>query len=151
MRHRFLPAAILAIVLVILAASCSRDSNTVSGLQVQPYVRSDGSMGLSLYMMTSAKSGETLQMVVTSPDGNLSWSFNASFSTFSGTVYAGSPDIRMPSGTALPKGTWKVDVLFRDGTTLTEEFSVGYEDSYVIPEDLEDPVYDSSSNLTFLP
>ena len=151
MRHRFLPAAILVIALVILAPSCSRDSNTVNGLQVQPYVRSDGSMGLSLYMITSARSDETLQMVVTSPDGKLSWSFNAVFSNFAGTVYTGSPDIRMPTGTSLPKGTWKVDVLFHDGTTITREFSVDYEDSYVIPENLKEAEFDSSSNITFLP
>lgn len=151
MRRRFLPAAILAIALAVLVPSCSRDSNTVSGLQVQPYVRSNGSMGLSLYMMTSAKSDETLQMSVTSPDGRLSWSFNADFKSYAGTVYAGSADIRMPNGNALPEGTWKVDVLFRDGTTVTREFEVGYDDSYVIPKDLAEAVYDSASNLTFLP
>ena len=150
MRYRFLSCTILVIAL-IMAPSCSRDSNSVSGLQVQPYVSGDGSMGLSLYMMTSAKSDETLQMVVTSPDGHLSWSFNASFTNYAGTVYAGSPDIRMPKGSALPKGTWKVDVLFRDGTTITKDFIVNYEDSYVVPVDIEEAVYDSSSNLTFLP
>ena len=151
MRHRFLPAAILVIALAILAPSCSRDGNTVSGLQVQPYVRGDGSMGLSLYMMTSAKSDETLQMAVTSPDGKLSWSFNAVFTSYAGTVYAGSSDIRMPEGCVLPEGTWKVDVLFRDGTTITRDFEVGYDDSYVVPEDLAEAVYDPASNLTFLP
>ena len=151
MRHRFILAAIFVIALAILAPSCSRDSNTVSGLQVQPYVRSDGSMGLSLYMITSADSDETLQMVVTSPDGKLSWSFNARFTNYAGTIYAGTPDIRMPSGTSLPKGTWKVDVLFRDGTTITREFPVDYEDSYVFPENLTEAVFDSSSNITFLP
>ncbi len=151
MRHRFLPAAILVIAFAILAPSCSRDKNTVSGLQVQPYVRANGSMGLSLYMMTSAKSDETLQMSVTSPDGKLTWSFNAVLTSYDGTVYAGSPDIRMPEGCALPKGTWKVDVLFRDGTTITREFEVGYDDSYEIPEDLDEAVYDEESNLTFLP
>lgn len=151
MRHRFLAAAILAIALAILAPSCSRDSNTVGALQVQPYVHADGSMGLSLYMITSAKYDETLQMVVTSPDGHLSWGFNATFTNHSGTIYAGTSDIRMPGGSVLPKGTWKVDVLFRDGTTITKEFDVSYEDSYVVPENLEEGVFDSSSNLTFIP
>lgn len=151
MRHRFLAAAILVIALVLLTPSCSRDSNTVSGLQVQPYVLGDGSMGLSLFMITSARSDETLQMVVTSPDGHLSWGFNAEFTNHAGTVYAGSADIRMPKGSALPKGTWKVDVLFRDGTTITRDFVVSYEDSYVIPDIIEEAVFDSSSNLTFIP
>jgi len=152
MRHRHIAAAILITALVILAPSCSRDSNTVSGLQVQPYVRiSDGDMGLSLYMMTSTDSDDTLQMVVTSPDGRLTWTFSARYTNFAGTVYAGNPDIRMPAGASLPKGTWKVDVLFRDGTTITKDFAVDYEDAYVVPENLEEAVYDSSSNITFLP
>jgi len=28
---------------------------------------------------------------------------------------------------------------------------VDYEDAYVVPENLEEAVYDSSSNITFLP
>ena len=147
MRHRF--CLILAIVFIVLC-SCSSSDDSVSGLHAQPYVRSDGSMGLSLYMITSAGKDETVQMVVTDPEGNLSWRLNASEEKFDGKTYHGSSDILMPRLSMLPQGTWSVDVLFKDGTTITKSFEVNYDSSFEIPEDYSDAFFDSSSNLTFL-
>ena len=151
MRRSSTVIVIILILCVIFTASCSKDSKSVWDIQAQPYVRSDGTMGLCLYMVSSSEADETVQMVVEDPSGHLSWSFNAVPARFGSTIYIGSPDIRMPAGFRLPKGTWSVDVLFRDGTTVTRQFEVSYEDSFVIPEDLEKAVFDSESNLTFVP
>ena len=147
MRHRL----IVFLILLLILTSCSGDSESVSGIYAQPYVRSDGTMGLSLYMITSAEKDENVQMVVTGPDGNLSWRFNALESKFDGKTYRGSSDMIMPQGSRLPKGTWAVDVLFKDGTTITKSFDVSYKDSFVIPDSLSEAFFDSESNLTFLP
>lgn len=144
-------SVILIVLCLFFPTSCSRDKNTVWDIQAQPYVRTDGSMGLSLYMISSSEEDETVQMVVEDPSGNLSWSFNARQAKSGTTTYIGSPDIRMPAGSVLPQGTWSVDILFKDGTTVTEEFDVSYDDSYEIPEDLTEVVFDSGSNLTFIP
>lgn len=151
MRRRLASIVIICILFAVLAASCSRDSNSVWDIQAQPYVRSDGSMGLSLHMISSSKDEENVQMVVTDPSGHLTWSFNAVSAKLGNNRYIGSPDISMPAGSALPKGTWNVDVLFKDGTTVIRQFDVFYEDAYVIPEDLKEAVFDSASNLTFIP
>ena len=142
---------IILILCVIFTASCTKDSKSVWDIQAQPYVRSDGTMGLSLYMISSSEADETVQMVVEDPSGHLSWSFNAVPARFGSTIYIGSPDIRMPAGSYLPKGKWSVDVLYRDGTTVTREFDVSYEDSFEIPGDLGEAVFDPETNLTFVP
>ena len=148
MRHRLF---VFLIFLLLILTACSRDSDSVSDLHAQPYFRSDGTMGLSLYMITSAEKDENVQMVVTGPDGNLSWRFNALESKFDGKTYRGSSDMIMPQGSRLPEGTWSVDVLFKDGTTITKSFDVSYEDSFNVPDSLSEALFDSESNLTFLP
>ena len=148
MRHRLL---VFLILLLFVLTACYRDSDSVSDLHAQPYARSDGTMGLSLYMITSATKDENVQMVVTNPDGNLSWRFNAAESKFDGKTYRGSSDIIMPKGSMLPQGTWSVDVLFKDGTTITRSFDVSYDDSFTVPDSLSEAFFDSGSNLTFLP
>ena len=72
-------------------------------------------------------------------------------SKFDGKTYRGSSDISMPRGIMLPQGTWSVDVMFRDGTTITKSFEVSYDDDFDIPDTDSGPVFDSGSNLTFLP
>ena len=148
MRHRLL---VFLILLLFVLTACYRDSDSVSDLHAQPYARSDGTMGLSLYMITSATKDENVQMVVTNPDRNLSWRFNAAESKFDGKTYRGSSDIIMPKGSMLPQGTWSVDVLFKDGTTITRSFDVSYDDSFTVPDSLSEAFFDSGSNLTFLP
>ena len=148
MRHRLL---VFLILLLFVLTACYRDSDSVSDLHAQPYARSDGTMGLSLYMITSATKDENVQMVVTNPDENLSWRFNAAESKFDGKTYRGSSDIIMPKGSMLPQGTWSVDVLFKDGTTITRSFDVSYDDSFTVPDSLSEAFFDSGSNLTFLP
>ena len=151
MQRRFTALVIILILCVLLTASCTKDRKSVWDIQAQPYVRSDGTMGLSLYMVSSSEAGESVQMVVKDPSGHLTWSFNAVSARSGNTTYIGSPNIRMPAGSDLPQGTWSVDVLYRDGTTVTKEFSVSYEDSFEIPGDLVEAVFDSETNLTFVP
>jgi len=151
MRRSITVLVITAVLCLMLEVSCSRDKYSVWDIQAQPYVRSDGSMGLSLYMVSSSKTDETVQMVVNDPTGHLTWSFNSASARSGNTTYIGSSDIRMPAGSVLPKGTWSVDVLYKDGTTVSKQFDVSYEDSFMIPEILDEAVFDSAVNLTFIP
>ena len=151
MRRSLTALVLIAVLCVLFTTSCSKDRNSVWDIQAQPYVRPDGSMGLSLYMISSSKTDETVQMVVKDPSGHLTWSFNAGSAKSGNTTYIGSSDIRMPAGSVLPKGPWSVDVLYKNGTTVTEKFDVSYEDSFVIPGNLDEAVFDSVSNLTFIP
>ena len=146
--------------LAVLAVSCSKDEYGVSSVQVQPYVKSDSTMGLSIYVIPELPSGKkgdvSIQMTVKSPDGNLSWSFKATSVKFDGIQYYGSSDIRMPTGTALPKGPWKGEVVFKDGSATDIEFDVSYTDAAsALARYLEsgsaEPWFDERSNLTVLP
>ena len=161
---RTIRATFLALVLIILAISlvpsCSKAEFSASNLQAQPYVRRDGKMGLSLYAIPSSgskkKTDLTVQMVVTSPDGNLSWSFEAAKVTYDKLTYYGSSDISMPDGMPLPKGKWSVDVINSDGSTVTLAFDVSYTDASMALENysilgLDGPWFDEKSNLTVIP
>ena len=161
---RTIRATFLALVLIILAISlvpsCSKAEFSASNLQAQPYVRLDGKMGLSLYAILSSgskkKTDLTVQMVATSPDGNLSWSFEAAKVTYDKLTYYGSSDISMPDGMPLPKGKWSVDVINSDGSTVTLAFDVSYTDASMALENysilgLDGPWFDEKSNLTVIP
>lgn len=161
---RTIRATFLALVLIILAISlvpsCSKAEFSASNLQAQPYVRLDDKMGLSLYAIPSSgskkKTDLTVQMVVTSPDGNLSWSFEAAKVTYDKLTYYGSSDISMPDGMPLPKGKWSVDVINSDGSTVTLAFDVSYTDASMALENysilgLDGPWFDEKSNLTVIP
>ena len=153
-------AIFLALILIILAISCTKAEFSASNLQAQPYVRTDGTMGLSLYVIPSSsvkKKGDlSIQMVVTSPDGNLSWSFDAAKVEYDKLLYYGSSDISMPDSKPLPKGKWSVDVINSDGSTVTLTFDISYTDAAMALEDYqifgsEGPWFDEKSNLTVIP
>lgn len=161
---RTIRATFFALVLIILAISlvpsCSKAEFSASNLQAQPYVRRDGKMGLSLYAIPSSgskkKTDLTVQMVVTSPDGNLSWSFEAAKVEYDKLTYYGRSDISMPDGMPLPKGKWSVDVINSDGSTVTLAFDVSYTDASMALENysilgLDGPWFDEKSNLTVIP
>ena len=44
-------AVFFALILVILVISCTKAEFSATNLQAQPYVRTDGTMGLSLYVI----------------------------------------------------------------------------------------------------
>ena len=153
-------AVFLALILIVLVISCTKAEFSATNLQAQPYVRTDGTMGLSLYVIPASsvkKKGDlSIQMVVTSPDGNLSWSFDASKVEYDKLSYYGSSDISMPDNKPLPKGKWTVDVINSDGRTVTLTFDISYTDAAMALEDYqilgsEGPWFDEKSNLTVLP
>ena len=125
MKSKCLFAVFLAFSLIV-AVSCTKEEFYVDGIQVQPYVRLDGTMGLSLYVMVSDPDENAVQFTVKNPDGSLTWSFKASRVSYSGQKYLGNSDISMPSGMRLPTGLWTMDVMYKDGTTITRKFDVDY-------------------------
>ena len=158
--HRTRVLALAAILLVLLV-SCSKAEFTVTEIQAQPYVRTDGLMGLSLYVLPDfsnlgKKASKDIQLSVRSPQGSLSWSINASRVNYDGLTYYGSSDIRMPEDLELPKGKWSVDVAFSDGSTVTLDFNVMYREPasalqrYAENKSAE-PWFDEISNLTVVP
>ena len=153
-------AVLLALILVVLVISCTKNEFSASNLQAQPYVRTDGTMGLSIYVIPSSstnKKGDfSVQMVVTSPDGNLSWSFDAARVEYEKLSYFGSSNISMPDAKPLPKGKWNVDVINSDGSTVTLSFDISYTDAAMALEDYkifgsDGPWFDEKSNLTVIP
>ena len=152
MKLRFL----LPVLLLILLVSCSKADFSVSSVQAQPYVGMDGRMGLSLYVITSEGDESTVQFSLKAPDGNLSWSFGALKVELDGMTYLGSSDICMPMGSLLPEGTWSLDVLYKDGSTVTKTFEVDYGDveaakENFLAEGTGSAWYDMAENLTVLP
>ncbi len=154
MRTRLLTISL--VLLVLLAASCSKEDFSVSNVQAQAYVRhEDGSMGLSLYAMTEAKDPGSMQFLVKAPSGDLSWSFNVSNVKLDGVDYYGSADISVPRGVSLPTGTWSLCVLYKDGSTAEVDFDVSYTDVEGAMEryganGYEKAWFDSESNLTVI-
>lgn len=163
-KSRALVLAFILLLFTLVFASCTKTEYKVSDVQAQAYVRTDGIMGLSLYVLPNASSSDksskktvdSVQFSVKSPDGNLSWSLPASKVSYDRLSYYGSSDICMPQGLDLPKGLWSVDVVFSDGSTVTQEFSISYTDkSSALFRYAElgssDPWFDEKSNLTVVP
>lgn len=133
--------------------SCTKQNFQVSNLQAQPYIRADGTMALSLYLMTNADSPTSIQMTVTDPSGNLSWTFPASQATISNDKYYGTSDITMPTGVPLPQGTWTLLVYYKDGSKEELTFPISYGDpsaALVSVPSTTDPFFDPQSNLTII-
>lgn len=166
-------ALIVAVVCLVLAASCHKGDFSASQIIPQPYIIAPNgddaaedtlvaelgsvpSMGLSLYVRLSVPSNDGgLQMVVASPDGSLSWTFAPETVSYEGVEYYGSSNLMMPSGVALPVGTWSLDVLYSDGRTLNLSFDVSYRDVEGAVErsqapEAELPFFDAPSNLTVI-
>ena len=150
---------LVLVLFALLSVSCSKDEMNITDLQVQGYVRTDSTMGLSVYAVTRSTSKNDknvpIQMVVKSPDGNLSWSFDAVKATFDGRSYYGSADISMPAGLSLPKGQWSVEIIGRDGSTVNREFDISYTDAAEALGNFteagqEAPWFDEKSNLTVI-
>ena len=150
------PRFLLPVLLLILLVSCSKADFSVSSVQAQPYVGMDDRMGLSLYVITSEGDESSVQFSLRAPDGNLSWSFGALKVELDGMTYLGSSDICMPTGSLLPEGTWSLDVLYKDGSTVTKTFEVDYGDveaakEKFLAEGTGSAWFDSVENLTVLP
>ena len=152
MRSRI--ALILALLLILV--SCSKAEFSVSSTLAQPYVLTDGRMGLSVYVLASESDESSVQFSLRDPSGNLSWSFGAKKLELDGAVYLGSSDIGMPEGTLLPEGEWTLDVMYKDGSKVTRTFDVDYGNVQASlaryrEEDADGAWYDSDENLTVMP
>ena len=152
MKHKVL----LFLVILLVFVSCSKEDFTVSSVQTQSYVCHDGRMGLSVYIIASQSDEGSVQFSIKDPSGTLSWSLTASKTVLDGMTYLGSSDVCMPLGSPLPEGTWSLDVMYKDGTTVNRTFEVDYGDVYAAMEHFEaegtsSAWYDSAENLTVLP
>lgn len=152
MKHRIL----LVLILLVILVSCSKEDFTVSSVKTQSYVCHDGRMGLSVYIIASQNDEGSVQFSIKDPSGTLSWSLTASKMVLDGTTYVGSSDVCMPLGSPLPEGTWSLDVMYKDGTTVTRTFEVDYGDVNLameryLEEGTSSAWYDSAENLTVLP
>lgn len=152
MKHRIL----LVLILLVILVSCSKEDFTVSSVKTQSYVCHDGRMGLSVYIIASQNDEGSVQFSIKDPSGTLSWSLTASKTVLDGMTYLGSSDACMPLGSPLPEGTWSLDVMYKDGTTVTRTFEVDYGDVNLameryLEEGTSSAWYDSAENLTVLP
>ncbi len=160
-RTRIALLASLVLVFFCILTSCSKVERSISDTRAQAYVRTDSVMGLSLYVLPDSNSSRrgsdsSIQFVVKSPDGNLSWGFKALRVSYDGQLYYGSSDICMPLGLNLPEGLWSADVSFSDGSTVKLEFVISYTDKdsalkAFSESGSEGPWFDEDSNLTVLP
>ena len=145
----------LILALLCLLTSCYKGTFSVSSVVAQPYVKaSTKTMGLSVYITGSVPSVDGLTMVVSSPDGSLSWTTPAKEAIVDNVTYYGSSSLSMPSSASLPTGLWTLNLYYKDGRTLTETFEISYRDLSGALErnsTLNEAVFDEVSNLTVLP
>ena len=151
---KFTFRALFFILFVILIVSCRREEVSINQLYVQPYVRKDTSMGLSVYIMTNIEDEGSLKFQITDPTGDLVWQFEPERIINSGVTYLGSSRVQMPTGSLLSQGEWKFLLMYKDGRSIERKFNVFYKD---LDEFLEKTsstktaFFSSSSNLTYLP
>lgn len=112
-------------------------------------MKSNGDMGMSLYLRTSITDAEKTKLHITDPTSQLSWTISANQVEFEDLTYLGSSDIAMPSGNNLPVGKWKLELISKDGRTIGETFDIDYRLPEVIPEG-QLPFFDPETNLTFI-
>ncbi len=156
MKRTLLPAKFLLILaLFCLLTSCYKGEFKVSSIVAQPYVsESTKAMGLSVFITASVPSEDGLTMVVSSPDGTLSWTTTAKQAIVDGVTYYGVSNLVMPDGALLPTGLWTLTLYYKDGRTLKDTFEVSYRDvSGALDRGLglTEAVFDEVSNLTILP
>ena len=147
---------VLVLALLLVLVSCSKTEFRVSSVLTQPYIQTDGRMGLCVYVLASDEEESSVQFSLRSPDGNLTWSFGAKTLELDGADYLGSSDICMPEGTLLPEGKWTLDVIHKDGSKVTKTFDVDYGDvettlAHYEEEETDGAWYDRDENLTVLP
>ncbi len=162
--------SILISLVFLSLTSCHKGEFSVSQIVAQPYVvrennkdtqiqehqelqtnESSWNMGLSLYVHVVVPSPSDMQMVVTDPSSNLSWTFVPTSCTFDGIEYYGTSNIALPNGIMLPQGTWSLEILYKDGRTLSLSFEVAYSNlENALALDVSTPFYDATSNLTIL-
>ena len=156
MVRKGLSVLIVLMSLCLLLPSCSKEEHGAEGLVAQPYVFTDGRMGLSIFFLEDGSGDSSVQLRLTSPDGSLVWNLAAEKQVFDGTAYLGSSAAVMPEGSeGLSKGAWKLEVIYKDGTVLERVFDVSYGDAAkAIASYLEsggtEAVYNVDENLTVL-
>ncbi len=148
-------ALVLALALLALV-SCSKADHWVTDLQTQAYVNVDGTMGISIYVLSNASDGDIVQFVVKNPGGNLSWTLAVSSVDYEDALYYGSSALVMPQGSLLEEGTWSLDVIYKDGSTLSRSFEVSYGDAGKAIEafvslESDEAWFSEEENLTVVP
>lgn len=144
--------SIVAFILLSLTLfSCHRADLTINQTLVQPYIVADGEMGLAVYLRTSIENPENSSLYVKDPSGDWSWSLPLNELEYDGLKYYGTSDIAMPKGSLLPQGTWNVDLIYKDGRTVSKQIEVSYKDADTVLEKYKGStgtVFDAGSNLT---
>lgn len=144
--------ALAALCLLVLVSSCHKENFTVNELQVQGYVTTGRQMGLSVFIQTGVSSPDSIQMIISSPDG-LVWQLPVSKVLYDGVPYYGSSALRMPDDIALSQGEWKMELHYKDGSSVVENFTVSYGSiDWALEKARQSscPFYDPESNLTVL-
>lgn len=144
---------LIFILFSLLLISCKRTDLSVSEVLAQPYIRTNGEMGLSLYLRTALKTTDNSMLRVTDPSGELSWTISLQEVEYSGVKYYGTSNIAMPKGSVLPIGEWHVDLVYKDGRTISEYFNVSYKNQDTVLEKypkISSATYDAESNLTII-
>ena len=116
------------LIVCFFSLSCRREEVSISQFLVQPYVKKDTGMGMSVYIICNINDEDKLKMQITDPSGDLVWFFEPERIINSGVTYLGSSAVLMPLGSLLPQGEWTFRLMYLDGRSLERKFTVSYRD-----------------------
>lgn len=128
---------LVLLILCLIFVSCSRTDADIKKVLAYPYEHGERT-GLSVWLTASVPSEEGLKIVLTSPDGALSWTTAAEKDKFDSLTYYGCADFAMPANTELPSGMWKVELICRDGQVSESSFFIDYKKPSNSPTDFSE-------------
>lgn len=112
---------VVLLIFVVLAVSCSKVDASISDVVATVGTIEDVPV-LSVWVKAEIPSDEDLEMTVTNPQGNLTWTVFADSDEYLNDIYYGYTGFILPRGNTFETGTWTVELKCRDGQVATESF-----------------------------
>lgn len=104
--------------------SCRREELSIRNCEVKTVEDEDGVTYLEVLLSADIPDISHTKMTVKDPSGDLLWSVKPEKITFDGMTYTGNLNIAIPKGFAVPSGQWSVELVYKDGRTVSRTFSL---------------------------
>lgn len=115
---------LILILLLFPLLSCRREELSIRDYEISSFKGETGESFLSVYLLADLPDIQRTKMTITDPSKDLVWSFEPEKKQIDGIYYIGSDRIAMPKGFKMPSGEWTVELIYKDGRTVSRVFKV---------------------------
>ncbi len=104
--------------------SCRREEITIRNCDYEAYIAENGETCLKIFLSADIPDLKKTKMTVKDPSESLVWSVAPEKILIDGNNFIGYDGIAIPKGMVLPFGEWFVELIYGDGRTVSDTFSV---------------------------